>query len=95
MYKGIENGNRYVTYKWLLVTMIGIIVTTLTFSLTIANLGEAKLDKKLDKEAYYKSNETLYREILEIKVIIKENQDKLSLIDKRQAKVLQKLNIPE
>jgi hypothetical protein len=99
MDKEDRNGEKYVTYKWFLASLMSMLGVIIMVNITLSQIESTKLDKKLDKETYEQIHSALCQDVSEIKGmvkdILKEDQNRILLLEKRQTKVLQKLNIPE
>ena len=90
------NGNgevKFVTYKWLLASLISAIGLTLTITFFMINAFSNQLDKKLDKEMYNIQHYALCDDVTEIKQTVIGNAAVMNNIRLNQELVLRALKI--
>lgn len=90
-----ENGEiKYVTYKWLLASIISAMGLTLTITFYMVSAFSDQLDKKLDKEMYNIQHYSLCDDVTEIKNTVVGNAAVMNNIRVNQELVLRALKIP-
>lgn len=90
-----ENGEiKFVTYKWLLASIISAMGLTLTITFFMINSFTSALDKKLDKEMYNVQHYSLCDDVTEIKNQVNANAGVMDNIRVNQELVLRALKIP-
>jgi len=89
-----ENGEvKYVTYRWLLASIISAMGLTLTITFFMVNAFSNQLDKKLDKEMYSIQHYALCDDVTEIKKTVIGNAAVMYNIKVNQELVLRALKI--